>query len=178
MIYLYLKTHNITGLKYLGKTVTDPFMYRGSGKYWRRHLDVHGEDVTTEILFQSEDKNIFKEKAIYYSNLYNVIESKEFANIVPEMGDGGDTSMSPNWIAKKHLMKHIGNKNPMKNPEVARRNHASQIGQKRPKTSDSAKNTWQDPIIRQMRKPRLCCMNCSREVTKQNFERHYATCNL
>lgn len=38
MIYLYVKTHNITGLKYLGKTNNkDPHSYKGSGKYWILH---------------------------------------------------------------------------------------------------------------------------------------------
>jgi hypothetical protein len=32
MISLYIKTHNTTGMKYLGKTTRNPFKYRGSGK--------------------------------------------------------------------------------------------------------------------------------------------------
>lgn len=31
MYKLYLKTHNKTGMKYLGQTKQDPFEYRGSG---------------------------------------------------------------------------------------------------------------------------------------------------
>ena len=43
IIYLYLKTHNKTGLKYLGQTSNpDPHRYAGSGTYWKRHLGVHG----------------------------------------------------------------------------------------------------------------------------------------
>ena len=97
-MYLYVKTHP-TGLKYLGKTVGDPHSYKGSGTHWLRHLNKHGEEHTTEILFETDDKELFKEKALYYSNLYNVVESKEWANIVPEQGDGGDTSMSPAYQA-------------------------------------------------------------------------------
>ena len=93
-MYLYVKTHP-TGLKYLGKTVQDPNKYKGSGTHWLRHLNKHGEEHTTEILLETNDKEMFREKALYYSNLYNVVESKEWANIVPEQGDGGDTSMSP-----------------------------------------------------------------------------------
>jgi hypothetical protein len=38
-IYLYVKTHNNTGMKYLGKTTKpDPHKYPGSGKRWTRHL--------------------------------------------------------------------------------------------------------------------------------------------
>jgi hypothetical protein len=90
VIYLYLKTHNKTGLKYLGKTVAnDPHSYQGSGKVWRRHIKKHGYDVTTKILFESNNPDEIKAIGVYYSNLWDVVESKEFANLVPEMGDGG-----------------------------------------------------------------------------------------
>jgi len=46
--YLYIKKHNVTGLKYFGKTVRDPLKYKGSGQYWLTHLKQHGNDVTTE----------------------------------------------------------------------------------------------------------------------------------
>ncbi len=46
--YLYIKTHNKTGMKYFGKTVSeDPEKYSGSGVYWKRHIEKHGNDVTT-----------------------------------------------------------------------------------------------------------------------------------
>ena len=45
--YLYIKTHNITGLKYFGKTTGDPYTYFGSGTKWLNHLNVYGKDVTT-----------------------------------------------------------------------------------------------------------------------------------
>jgi hypothetical protein len=92
MFYLYVKTHNKTGLKYLGKTEQDPFVYLGSGKRWLNHLKVHGIDISTEIIFQTEDKNLFKQTAVYYSNLFNIVESNDWANILPEEGDGGNTS--------------------------------------------------------------------------------------
>jgi hypothetical protein len=93
MIYLYLKTHNLTGLKYLGKTESeDPYAYRGSGKHWSRHLKKHGNDVTTEVLFQTEDKEEFKKVALDYSYKWNIVESKDFANMTPEEGQGGNTN--------------------------------------------------------------------------------------
>ena len=93
MITLYLKTHNKTGLKYLGKTVVDPFKYKGSGVYWSNHLKKHGNDVSTDILFESESKEEITEKGLYYSTEWNIVESKEFANLIDETGSGGDTSM-------------------------------------------------------------------------------------
>lgn len=111
MIYLYLKTHNITGLKYLGKTIQDPHKYNGSGKYWLRHLEKHGYDVTTEILFQTEDKEEFKEKGLYYSKLWNIVESRDFANLVYEQGEGGIAGASrPEWVREKIRKAHTGKK--------------------------------------------------------------------
>lgn len=92
-IYLYLKTHNVTGLKYLGKTVQNPFVYEGSGKYWLNHINKHGNDVNTEILFESSNIEEIKNVGLYFSNLWNVVESKQYANLIPEYGTGGDTSM-------------------------------------------------------------------------------------
>jgi hypothetical protein len=86
---LYVKTHNKTGLKYLGFTKLDPFTYKGSGKYWNSHLKVHGNDVTTAILFQSQSKSDIKPIGLQYSKLWNIVESTEWANLKPEDGYGG-----------------------------------------------------------------------------------------
>lgn len=92
-IYLYLKTHNVTGLKYLGKTIKDPFTYVGSGVYWKKHIKKHGNDVHTEILFECDDPKKFSKVAAELSAKFDIVESKEFANLCPEQGQGGDTSM-------------------------------------------------------------------------------------
>lgn len=90
MLYLYVKTHNKTGLKYLGKTQRkDPHKYPGSGKYWTRHLNKYGYDYTTEILLETNSKSELEKLGIYYSNLWNVVESQEWANLKIEQGDGG-----------------------------------------------------------------------------------------
>ena len=101
MIYLYVKTHQITKLKYLGKTINDPFKYKGSGKYWLRHIKKHGYFVDTEILYQSEDPKKISEMGLYYSNLWNIMESEEWANLIPESGHGGNTSLSENYLNAK-----------------------------------------------------------------------------
>lgn len=96
MIYLYLKTHNITGLKYLGKTTQDPFKYRGSGTVWLRHLKKYGYDIHTEILYKSTDPLEFNILAKQYSKDLNIVESNDFANLCPEEGQGGHTTYSYN----------------------------------------------------------------------------------
>ena len=90
MIYLYIKTHRTTGLKYLGKTSRlDPYSYPGSGKRWRAHLDKYGYEFDTEILLESEDPVKIKEAGLYYSNMWNIVEDTKWANLKPESGDGG-----------------------------------------------------------------------------------------
>lgn len=88
---LYIKTHNITGLKYFGKTTaSDPHSYKGSGKYWKRHIDVHGYDVKTDILGWYDTEESCRIAAIEFSNKNNIVESKEWANLKKENGkDGG-----------------------------------------------------------------------------------------
>lgn len=89
--HLYIKTHNKTGLSYLGKTIRDPYKYNGSGTRWRNHLRKHGNDVSTDIIFSSEDEEEFVFVASIVSYMLDVVDSEDFANIVHEEGTGGNT---------------------------------------------------------------------------------------
>lgn len=92
--YLYVKTHNKTGLKYLGKTIQNPYKYKGSGIHWCRHLSKHGNNVTTEILKECQNNDEVKYWGQYYSDLWNVVDDTAWANLKPETGDGGFGKMS------------------------------------------------------------------------------------
>jgi len=93
-IYLYKKTHRITGLKYLGKTsAQNPHTYPGSGTYWRAHLEKHGYDYDTEILKECENNKEVAEWGQYYSQLWNIVASDEWANLTEEKGTGGNTGV-------------------------------------------------------------------------------------
>ena len=90
--YLYVKTHNITGLKYFGKTTKDPSKYKGSGKHWLRHLTKHGNDVTTEIVGFYTDKDECETAAVKFSTDNEITASSDWANMIVENGlDGGYT---------------------------------------------------------------------------------------
>lgn len=53
---LMAKTHNVTGLKYLSITKRENWIdYPDSGIRWKNHIARHGNDVSTEILFESDD---------------------------------------------------------------------------------------------------------------------------
>ena len=102
MIYLYVKIHNKTGLKYLGKTsAADPHKYIGSGKYWNLHLKKHGYDFSTEIIFESNDPKQIKEQGMYYSKKWDVVKSNHWANLKDEQGDVGGMEHSPESNKKR-----------------------------------------------------------------------------
>lgn len=93
--YLLIKTHNITGLKYLCKTSKPNYnKYTGSGKYWKDHLRLHGKDFTTDLLKECKDNEEVRIWGQYYSNLWDVVNAKDsagkkiWANLVPEEGQG------------------------------------------------------------------------------------------
>lgn len=86
MYKLMIKTSN-QGLRYLCITKRKDYKkYKGSGSYWKNHLSKYGDDITTEVIFETDDHQKLSEAGIYYSNLYNVVESNEWANQVPEKG--------------------------------------------------------------------------------------------
>jgi hypothetical protein len=96
--YLYIKTHNQTGLKYFGKTTrNNPHKYKGSGTHWTRHINKHGCDITTEIVGYYTDKEQCMKAAIEFSEKNNIVESAEWANLRIEMLDGGDTSQTEGY---------------------------------------------------------------------------------
>lgn len=88
--YLYLKTHKITGLQYLGFTSKkDPHKYPGSGKRWNNHLKKHGYNYETTILVRCISKSAIKAWGLFYSKLWSIVKSKKWANLKEENGDGG-----------------------------------------------------------------------------------------
>jgi hypothetical protein len=127
-IYLYMKTHNKTGLKYLGKTIRDPFVYKGSGTIWLSHIKKHGYDITTEILKICETNEEIKEWGLYYSELWNIVNdrdergNKTWANLKPEEGTGfasGELNPSKRPDLRKERSERCSGKN---NPGTKEKN--------------------------------------------------------
>lgn len=92
IIYLYVKQHTITKLKYFGKTEQkDPFKYSGSGSYWNRHLKKHGKDhVKTLEVWGFDDQELCTEFALKFSQDNNIVESSEWSNLREENGLDGN----------------------------------------------------------------------------------------
>ena len=115
---LYVKTHRKTGLKYLGQTKQDPYLYLGSGSDWLQHLLIYGNDLETEVLLETTDANLRNYWGRYYSTLWRITTSVDdfgnriWANRIPETGGGGgNTNMSPESI-KKRAATQTGTKKP------------------------------------------------------------------
>jgi len=88
--WLYIKQHNITGLKYFGKTTKDPLLYRGSGKYWKDHIKKHGNNVITVWAELFTDRESLIEYALNFSMQHNIVNSAEWANLIVENGIDGN----------------------------------------------------------------------------------------
>ena len=83
-IYLYVKTHRKTGLKYFGKTIKDPLTYKGSGTRWLHHIRKHGDDCVTEIIGSCDDPDKCEMAALKFSLENDIVVSNAWANLKPE----------------------------------------------------------------------------------------------
>ena len=180
-----IKTVRQTGFKYLCKCSSkrNHITYKGSGVYWRRVLKCHPEYIIdTEVLGLYNTKEELRESGLYYSNVYDVVNSKEWANCIPEIGDGGSTTkgrigihdpitkeerfINKNDLIPKGWIKGRKPKGP-RNPEVTKRIVESQTGQKRTEeTKEKMRNA-----NRRTRK-RVECRVCGKQITLQNIKRH------
>jgi len=199
MYYLYVKKHNLTGLKYLGYTSKkDYHIYPGSGHYWRRHLDAHGYDYSTTILLSTDSKEEIKETGRFFSNIFNIVESSEWANLKPEEGMGGTHIVSEEQKkkqSKKMKGRYIGEKNPMyrrKREDLSSRN-------KLPKKWVT--NGAEDKLVlkehlddylsngytvgrsksnnrgSKIKYSTICCEICRRNIRPVNYPRHLKKCS-
>jgi hypothetical protein len=97
---IMIKTHSKTKLKYLCVTHNEDYeKYKGSGLYWKNHLKIHGSEyIDTELLYETECKEELRNKGLYYSSLYDVVESSEWANLIPETGYDYDGITRDGWF--------------------------------------------------------------------------------
>ena len=117
-----------------------------------KHLKKHGDNITTEIIFESNDYATFKAKAIEVSISLNVVESKEWANLKNEEGDGGNTTQGRRWanngVTQIYLKKdqvlptgyEYGRINCVFNDSNKQKEFASKVN--REKRAKKLKDTW------------------------------------
>jgi hypothetical protein len=195
--YLMVKTHTITGLKYLCQTKRkDPTNYLGSGVRWWNHLSKHGKTVSTEILRECHSKDELKKWGIHYSELWNVVTSNDWANIKPENGDGGFAKPTQEMIKKRietrkrngtmnvstperiskglETKRKNGTMNVCNSETVSKRNATRKLkGTKHnpnsPNSNAKRMNTMKENGTGFY--ARLVCYQCEKSFTKQNYSR-------
>lgn len=104
-IYLYVKIHNKTNLKYFGKTIQDPYRYRGSGDRWCRHLKVHGNDVHTPYVWVFENEEQASDFAVKFSISNQIDSSPEWANLIIETAINDPPSMKGRRVPRESVEK-------------------------------------------------------------------------
>jgi hypothetical protein len=141
---LLVMTHKKTGMQYFCKTtlLNEMGWYKGSGKYWLRHLKKHGSDVDVGVLGVYFDRDRCLAAADSFSKSNNVGKSDKWANLINENGlDGAPPGKNHPMYGKTHPKKgvprpeirdrYIGERNPMwGKPSVMR-------GVSKPKGKDS-----------------------------------------
>lgn len=142
-----IKQHPITGLKYLCKSTSkEPLKYNGSGKYWKRHLNKHGKEgiITCWISKEYTLKEEIQKDALYMSIELDIVNSKEWANLILENGlDGGYTSKE--WGGKSGFRNKSKEEiiNICKKGIITRNNASEEIKEERRlNKSNSLKEMW------------------------------------
>lgn len=124
--FLYIKQHKVTKLLYLGIT-TRRYVerYQGSGKRWRNHLRYHGEFVDTLWYCLFYNYQDLQNAGLLLSNLYNIVESEDWANLIPE--DGGKTGIAGTSIKSRETARKrmLSDKNPAYNQTAETRQKIS-----------------------------------------------------
>lgn len=175
-IYLYVKTHRKTGLKYLGKTTKkDPHAYHGSGADWKIHLKEHGYDYDTEIIRECQSNEELNEWGRYYSNLWNVAESKEWANRIPETGGGGNHTAERKELYRQQ---QLGKKKPPRTKEHIKNLSNACKGKPKPRSDqhqqawiESSKKNWETNLARKEQVSQMGKANKGRKHTPEALEK-------
>lgn len=190
-IYLYVKTHNKTGLKYLGKTKSkDPHKYQGSGDIWKEHIKEYGYDVTTEILQECQTSSELSKWGRYYSSLWDIVNDSKWANKIPETGGGHYSGFSENRLksvtkslkgvpkTEEHKLKLRGKRGKQKHPKKSGANMSRVIRDHQktaislslkniPKTENHKKKIAESMSIK------CSCLCCNKEIAACMLSRHY-----
>jgi len=172
--YLYVKTSPL-GLKYLGKTIKNPYLYKGSDKIWKRHLLKHKyklDDVKTEIILVTTDINELIRVGNEFSVRYDIVNSNEWVNLRIENGDGGDIYkfidyLNPNFH-KSDRAKHL---NTFKSDDDKKRiitKRTSKIDYNNPERLKKIKeNTDWDSWRESIKKRKIDYVNMKRNVVNK-----------
>lgn len=149
--WLCIKQHNQTGLKYFCKTTrTDPSVYNGSGKYWKKHLAIHGTDISTLWYCLFLDKDELVKFALMCSTQWNIVGERDshgkktWANEILENGLSGgsppgrirslEARKKQSMTSKGHKKRNTEKYKQPKSAEHRRKLSLCQLGKKKVET--------------------------------------------
>lgn len=186
--WLYIKKHNVTGLRYFGKTTQkDPIKYKGSGVRWRKHLEKHGDDVTTIWVRLFEDKQQLTDYALTFSKENNIVESQNWANLKLEDGLSGGRDGKHSEESKRKMSE--ARKRQIFSEETKQKMSSSKKGKKsptagmkfpnRPIVSSETRKKLSD-VKKGIPKEHYRCPHCNREIAgASNAKRwHFDNCQV
>ena len=189
--YLYVKTHKITGLKYLGQTTQNPYVYYGSGKDWQQHIHAFGKHIDTDILLQSNNKQEVNDLGRLYSKQWRILDAmddfgnKIWANIIPETGGGPGVRVQTPAIKAKKSAKLKGRVFPhMKlspSPATLLKMSAAQKGLVKGPMTQSGKDIRSAALLGILKGPQdtTTCPHCSKNGGVSNMSRyHFDNCKV
>lgn len=102
-VHLYVKKHNLTGLKYFGRTTENPHVYQGSGAYWTRHVAKYGNDVSTRVIGTYTDSTELRAAAEAFSVEKKIVSSTKWANLLGEDGGVSGDGWSPHRDHRRQI---------------------------------------------------------------------------
>lgn len=183
IIYLYVKQHKHTKLKYFGKTQkADPYKYLGSGLIWLRHLKQHGADIDTLELWKFDDVRECEKFALSFSQKNNIVESKEWANLRPENGrDGAAVGSRGNLGSENGMFNRKHTEESLEKMRTNRKGKGAQHGSANPRYGKPGTFTGKvhsEETRLKMSKPksvprqRVVCEHCGREVAVNTIGQH------
>lgn len=158
---LYIKELN--GMKYFGKTTTKNIeSYSGSGTLWKLRIKKYGKDKIKTIWISEwfHDPLHIQQFALMFSELNQIVESKEWANLRPEDGLAGGSlpghGKGIKYTEERKQKQKINNakEEVKRNKSVAQKAIQKEI-QNRSEVKKSIRDTFEIPEINA--KHRLAC---------------------
>lgn len=153
-VHLYVKTHNVTGLKYFGRTIKDPLKYKGSGLHWLRHLKKHGDDVSTEVIGVYSDSERLHSVALAFSIDNSIVTSTLWANLIVETGYAGIDGWVPDESYRKKISKQSKERwtDESFRSRIIESQSTAWTNERKASHSEKLKQKWTDPEYREFQR--------------------------
>lgn len=158
----------------------------GSGVYWRRHIKKHNCTWDTQIIGHYPTPDDLRAAGEHHSLLWDIVNSKEWANCIPEIGDGGPTvkgkvrAYNINNQSESKFYNTVGEiPDGWKRGTVSYKRTAESVEQTRKfhtgrKRTDRTRQNMRDSARR--KRITVQCDVCKNYYTPQNIQRHVGSC--